>query len=78
MAVSTAIWSGVIRTGPWPIETEMVSPGYQGILRALRLQAMSGTSPCFSPWISIPVGVPMPNSREYLAMRSIPRRWPTP
>ncbi len=64
MAVISAIWRGVTRIGPWPIETEMVSPGYHGILRTASLHAWSGTSPFFSPSMSTPVSAPRPSRRE--------------
>ena len=68
---------GVTSTGPWPIETEIVSPGYQRWWRTFSLQALSGTLPLFSPSMSMPVVEPRPNSRAYLAILSIPIFWPS-
>jgi hypothetical protein len=63
-AIMAAIWSGVVSTGPWPIETEIVSPGYQGCLRAVRLQAASGTRPRLFALELDPGGRPRPKIRE--------------
>jgi len=58
------------------MDTEIVSPGYQGCLRTFSLHSESGTRPCFSPWMSMPVGEPSPNRRAYLAIFSMPSFWP--
>ena len=62
-AIITAICSGVASSGPWPIATEIVSPGYHWRLRTRWLQAPSGTSPAFSPGRSMPVRAPKPKAR---------------
>ena len=63
MAVISAICRGVISTGPWPIETEIVSPGYHLNPRTFWLHSWPGTSPFFSPLISMPVSFSRPKIR---------------
>ena len=58
------------------METEIVSPAYQGSLRVAIFHSGEATTPPFSPARSTPVGSPKPISFAYLAIRSIPSLWP--
>ena len=38
-AKARASWMAVVSTGPWPMDTDTASPGYQGVPRTRRLHA---------------------------------------
>ena len=75
-ASARATWMAVTRTGPWPIETEIVSLGYQRDPRFVRAHSSEGTSPDFSKR-EVDAGRPSePERGRDLAMRSMPSRRP--
>ena len=76
-AVSAAICSGVTWSCPWPMATEIVSPGYQGSPRTFLFHSELGTSPSFSPARSMPVLAPRPIRPAALAISSMSMRRPS-
>ena len=62
-AMNRAIWSGVARSGPWPIAVLAVSPGYHAAFNVARFHSGVGTSPARSPASMIPMGLPNQNAR---------------
>jgi hypothetical protein len=63
---------GVTLTAPWPIDTEIVSPSYQGWPNTSLFHSREGMVPATSPGRSIPVLLPNPTMCPYLAMASMP------
>ncbi len=72
-----AIWIGVTARKPWPMATEMVSPGYQRSRWACCFQACEGRMPGSSPGTSMPVRAPRPRIAPYSWIVSIPSFWPS-
>ena len=71
VAIITASEIGVTDTAPWPMETEMVSPGYQRSPRRSRFQAVDGISPRTSCGRSTPESSPRPRAVAHLWIWSI-------
>jgi hypothetical protein len=72
-----AIWIGVTASRPWPMATEIVSPGYHGPPRLVRFHWRDGRIPAASAGRSTPVGRPSPNRAPYWWIRSMPSRLPS-
>ena len=66
VAIITASDSGVTDTCPWPIATEIVSPGYHRSPVAAFFQARDGIRPCTSYGRSIPLSSPSPSAVDHL------------
>ena len=56
---------GVTFTAPWPIDTEIVSPGYHGCLRFASDQAVDATKLSRSPGRWMPVLPTIPSFSAY-------------
>ncbi len=74
----TAIEIGVTLTWPWPIETEIVSPGYHFGSRVVFFHSVEGTSPLqLVRQVDVRLRSPRPKSVAHLLIRSTPSMLPT-
>ena len=74
--IMTASEIGVTLTWPWPIETEIVSPGYHFGSRVVFFHSVDGTSPLTSFGRSMPLRSPRPRSDDHLWILSTPSMLP--
>ena len=77
VAIMTAMASGVTQSCPWPIATEMVSPGYHRSPVVASFQADDGTRLSLSCGRSMPVFPVRPRRSAHLWIWSIESMFPS-
>jgi hypothetical protein len=75
--IMTASDSGVVVTCPWPMATEIVSPGYHRSLWTFCFHSVDGMMLCTSFGRSMPVLSAMPSAAAHLWILSIPSMLPS-
>ena len=77
VAIITAIDIGVTDSWPWPIATEIVSPGYQRSLYFFCFHSVDGTMLSTSFGRSMPLFSARPSFSDHLYILSTPSMLPT-